>query len=285
MGAETTAMKTTVLFLIGALAAAYGFDEEAKETIRKSFPAAAQLEVDNVHGSIHVSGYNGGEIQMVAEKRITAETRERLEAAQREEKLDTTQTGDTLTFYADGPFRCNCDGNRSGIHQHGHVGYSVAYDFEIKVPMATFLRLGTVNGGDILVENTTGDFDVGNVNRGIEMKEVAGSGMVHTVNGKITVLFSKNPTSSCSFRTVNGTIEASFRPNLNADVRVKTFNGSAYTDFDVTALPRISAASERRDGRFVYRSNDFAGMRIGNGGPEFKFDTLNGSIRIIKRGQ
>ena len=61
----------------------------------------------------------------------------------------------------------------------------MTYDFEIKVPAATFLRLGTVNGGDIRVENTTGDFDVGNVNGGIEMREVAGSGLVHTVNGKI----------------------------------------------------------------------------------------------------
>jgi hypothetical protein len=284
MGAETTAMKT-ILILIGALSVAWGFDEEAKETIRKTFPAATHLEVDNVHGFIHVSGYNGSEIQLVAEKRIEAESRERLDAAQKEVKLDISQSGDTLTVFVDGPFRCRCDDNRSGIRDRGHRGYRVIYDFDIKVPAATFLRLGTVNEGDVRVENTTGDFDLSNVNHSIEVKEVAGSGSVHTVNGKITALFARNPTKNCSFKTVNGTVEASFRPNLSADVRVKTFNGHAYTDYDVTALPPPAVVGERRNGKFIYRGNDFTGMRIGNGGPEFKFDTLNGSIRIINRGQ
>ena len=266
----------------GALPTAYGFDQEEKETIRRSFPSAARLEVDNVHGNIHVSGYNGSEIQMVAEKTIHAESQDRLNAAKSEVKLDTKQSGDTLTLYVDGPFR---DERRSSIHLHNHPGYRVVYDFEIKVPAATVLLLGTVNGGEVRVENTTGDFDVGNVNGGIEMNEVAGSGPVHTVNGKITVVFSRNPTKDSSFKSVNGTIEASFRPNLSADVRVKTFNGHAYTDFDATALPGLSPVSERRDGKFIYRSDRSTGMRVGNGGPELKFDTLNGTIRIINRGQ
>ena len=283
MGTETTAMKT-LLILMAALSVAYA-DEDAKETIRQTLPAAARLEVDNVHGYIHVSGYSGSEIQMVAEKTIQAESAERLEAAKREVKLDVSRAGDTVTLYVDGPFRCHCNDNRRGVNENGHRGYHVTFDFEIKVPAATFLRIATVNGGDIRVENTTGDFDVSNVNRGIEMTEVGGAGRVHTVNGGIKVLFAKNPASECSFGTVNGSIETSFRPSLSADVMVKTFNGHAYTDYDVTAMPRKVSAGERRDGKFVYRSDDFNGMRIGNGGPELKYDTLNGSIRIINRGK
>ncbi len=201
MGAETTAMKATAMKTAIILACAatfvYGFDLQEKETVRRNFPAAARLEVDNVHGSIHVAGYNGTEIQMVAQKTIEAESQERLDAAKREVKLDTTQSGDMLTFFVDGPFRCHCDDGRFSVHDHGHPGYRVIYDFEIKVPAATVLRLGTVNGGEVRVENTTGDFDVGNVNGGIEMREVAGSGPVHTVNGKIAVLFSRNPSKNC----------------------------------------------------------------------------------------
>lgn len=278
---------TTILLCSAALASAslYGFDQEEKETIRRNFPAASRLEVDNVHGNVRVTGYNGSEIQMTAEKTITAESQERLDTAKREVKLDTTQSGDTLTFYVDGPFRCHCSDGRSSIHDHGHPGYRVIYDFEIKVPAATMLRLATINGGEVRVDNTTGDFDVANVNGGIEMNEVAGSGPVHTVNGRISVVFSKNPTKDSSFKSVNGTIEASFRPGLSADVRVKTFNGHAYTDFDATPLPSLTPVSERREGKFIYRSDRSTGLRIGSGGPEFKFDTLNGSIRIINRGQ
>jgi len=292
MGAETTAMRASGFsflvsgcLLMGAFSAIYAFDQEEKETIRQNFPSATRLEVDNVNGFIHVAGYNGTEIQMVAERTIRAESQERAAAAKREVKLDTTQSGDTLTFYVDGPFRCHCDDRRSSIHQHDHPGYRVTYDFEIKVPAATLLLLGTVNGGDVRVENTTGDFDIGDVNGGIEMREVAGSGPVHTVNGKISVLFARNPAKNCSFKTINGSIETSFRPGLAADVRVKTFNGQAYTDFEVTPLPALSPVSERRDGKFIYRSDRSTGLRIGNGGPQFNFDTLNGSIRIINRGQ
>jgi len=276
-------MRTLILF-IGTLSLAFG-DQEAKETIRQNLPAAARLEVDNVHGSIHVSGYNGSEIQVVAEKTIQAESSERLEAAKREVKLDVSREGDTAVLFVDGPFRCHCEDHRWGVHENGDRGYWVRFDFDIKVPAATFLKLGTVNSGDIRVENTTGDFDVSNVNRGIEMTGMSGSGRVHTVNGGIKVLFNKNPSGDCSFGTVNGTIETSFLPSLNADVRLKTFNGSAYTDYDVTALPMKASSGTREDGKFVYRTQDFHGVRIGSGGPTLKYDTLNGNIQITKRGQ
>lgn len=277
-------MKIAILLACTA-ALALAFDQEEKETIRRNFPATARLDVDNVHGNIHVTGYNGSEIQMVVEKTIEAESQERLDVARREVTLDITQSGDTLTLYVNGPFRCHCNDGRFGVHENSHPGYRVIYDFEIKVPAATILRLGTVNRGEVRVEKTTGDFDIANVNGGIEMDEVSGSGPVHTVNGKISVAFSRNPTKDCSFKTVNGAIEASFRPNLSADVRVKTFNGHAYTDYDVAPLPGLAPVAERRDGKFIYRSDRSAGMRIGQGGPQFKFDTLNGSIRIINRGQ
>lgn len=281
MGAETAPMKITLL-LIAAAALAYGQLEE-KETIRKNFPAAAHLEVDNVSGFIHVTAYNGADIQMTAEKRIQAGTQEEMDAAKKDVKLDTKESAGTLALYVDGPFRCNCDDHRSSLHNHSH--YRVTYDFDLKVPANTFLRLGTVNGGDIRVDGTTADFDLGNVNGAIELHDVAGSGMVHTVNGKINASFTRNPARPCSFKTVNGGIEAAFRPNLSADVRLKTFNGSAYTDFPSVALAPLQPVSERRDGRFIYRSDRTTGIRIGSGGPELKFDTLNGSIRIIDRGQ
>ena len=66
-------MKTIAIFAFAA-SLVFGFDQEEKETIRRNFPAAARLEVDNVHGNIRVTGYNGSDIQMVAEKTIHAES-------------------------------------------------------------------------------------------------------------------------------------------------------------------------------------------------------------------
>ena len=74
----------TILLLAGTLSLAYGVDLQERETIRQTFPAAARIEVDNVNGRIHVTGYNGNEIRMTAEKTIRAESEDRLGAAKRE---------------------------------------------------------------------------------------------------------------------------------------------------------------------------------------------------------
>jgi hypothetical protein len=56
-----------------------------------------------------------------------------------------------------------------------------------------------------------------------------------------------------------------------------------YTDFDTTALPALMPVSERKQGKFVYKSDRSAGVRVGGGGPELRFETLNGDIRILQR--
>ncbi len=271
------------------------FADEA-ETIRKTFTGVKSVEIDNVYGSIHVAGYDGADVQVEARKTITADDSERAAAAQREVKLDITQDDGALRLYVDGPFRCDCGGNgsfrarnafRSGNNsrEHGRRGYKVAYDFEIKAPRAAALYLAAVNDGEIRVERTSGDFDIENINGGVKMDEMAGSGRVYALNGNVEISFARNPERSSYFGSLNGVVEAWFQPNLSVDARVKTFNGGVYTDFPVSYLPAVAAAGERRNGKFVYRSNDFQGVRIGSGGPEYKFENFNGDIRIRNRGQ
>jgi hypothetical protein len=115
------------------------------------------------------------------------------------------------------------------------------------------------------------------------MNEIRGSGSAHTVNGPVKVSFAENPRTASSFKSINGVIEIMFQPNFSADLLMKTFNGGLFTDFDVTRLPSPIAQGERVNGRYVFRSNQFNGFRVGNGGPEIKFDGFNGDIRVIRR--
>jgi DUF4097 and DUF4098 domain-containing protein YvlB len=154
------------------------------------------------------------------------------------------------------------------------------------VPGDVQLRLCTINNGDLTVDGTRGDFDVDNVNGRIVMTEVAGSGHAHTVNGGVKVSFTANPNAASSFKTVNGNVDVYFQDGLSADLRMKTMNGGLFTDFDAQPLPSLAAtSSERRDGRFVYRANEFTRVRVGRGGPEITFETLNGSVRAIRAGR
>jgi len=113
---------------------------------------------------------------------------------------------------------------------------------------------------------------------------VEGSGSVHSVNGGVKVSYVRNPKAATSFKSVNGTLDVTFRGGLNADAKMKTMNGGLYTDFPVTALPvAASVQPERRDGGFVWKSNRMTGVRIGSGGPELSFETLNGNVLIKNR--
>jgi hypothetical protein len=258
---------------------------EQNETIQKSYPltgfAAKKVIVDNVNGSIRVTGYAGTEVRLTAHKRLRAESSEAADQARREVQLDISQNENSVRFYVDGPFRCR-DG---GLHIDRDPGYEVKYDFDLQVPRDTAIDLKTINDGEIKVDGVAGDYKVNNINGGVEMSELAGAGKVYALNGHVKVTFRENPRGQSSFGSLNGEVRVSFQPDLNADVRFKTFNGGVFTDYPVSYLPIPPSSGERHGAKFVYKSNEWSSVRVGRGGPELSFDAFNGNIRILNRGQ
>ncbi len=261
-----------------------GMPLKEQETIRKTFTLSAAhkiLELDNMQGSIEVVATNADQVQMVVNKTLRAESKERMEAAKKEVKLDITEQPDLLKLYVDGPFRCHCNDGCDGWH--GDHGYSVKMDFQLQVPRNLDLKLKTVNAGKVFVRGTAGNFSVHNVNGPVEMQDVAGSGQARTVNGGVKVSFRENPKEKSDFGTINGNVELAFVRPLSADFRFKTMNGGVFSDFEMTALPAQPVSAERRNGKFVYRADRFTGGRVGSGGPEIKAENLNGEIRVLER--
>jgi hypothetical protein len=281
-------MKVTLILTMAALPlAAGGWDDDhrwkldEKEAIRRTFDVAAgsgvrKLLVDNIHGFVHVTGTSGSQVQISIEKHIYAESTEAMAEAKRDVKMDLSQQGNFVRCYEDGPFR-----TADGTHYRGdrQYGYRVVFDFDVQVPYDTELVLKAVNR-DIIVKKTTGDYEIHGINGGIEMEDVAGAGLVATINGKVKVAFSKNPAKATQFKTLNGSVDVYFQTGLNADLKFKKLNGGIYTDFDVSALPQPAEAGDSSNGRFVYRSDRQTAGRAGKGGPELSFDTLNGNIRL-----
>jgi DUF4097 and DUF4098 domain-containing protein YvlB len=102
------------------------------------------------------------------------------------------------------------------------------------------------------------------------------------VNGDIDATFSAAPKDASGFKTVNGRVNVTLPGSLSADLRLRTMNGGLYTDFDTTPLP-TAFTTERRNGRLMYRANRYAAVRVGQGGPELTFETLNGDVQIRKQ--
>jgi hypothetical protein len=277
-------MTGKLIAFVVAAAGAVSADVEHKDSNNLSYstPAGAKLIVDNITGRIRVSAQSGREIRVAVQEHWKADSEAKLAEGRKSVRLEATQDGGTVKLYVNGPFRC-CNG---GVHFHEDPGYRVRYDFDITVPADTAIELKTVNGGGISATGVLSGFAVSNVNGPIELIDVAGSGTVRTVNGRIHVAFAQNPAAPLSCKTVNGEVAVEFQPGVSADFRFKTMNGQAYTDFDVIALPGEPVKVEQSGGMARYRVNHFSGVRIGaGGGPEHRFETLNGSIRILRRGR
>lgn len=261
----------------------HDYRETKEEKIQKSFPVAGAglkaLEIDNIWGSIEVMADAEGKVELSVDRSTRAESKAKLEKADKEVTLDTTQDEGTLKLYVNGPFRCQCDDCR---RDRDDDGYRVKMDFQVHVPKQMDVRLKTVNEGHVLVRGTSGSFAVRNVNGRIEMQNVSGSGTARTVNGPVTVSFRENPKENSDFKTVNGAVELRFARDLSADFRLKTFNGGIYSDFPVTAMPVRGLEQERRGGRVIYRSDRYAEVRVNAGGPEIRVENLNGDIRILE---
>ena len=170
-------------------------DLSVEERKRSSahFRRAKNIDIDNVRRLDHVTGTDAREIKVEIHKTIRARSTEKVQEAKREVRwiwrstvtsCGSTWTGRFAATAATAPF------NYRGSH---HYGYEVSFDFTVKVPRDTNVRLRTVNHGDIRVENTSGTFDVDNVNGGVELLEVAGSGHAYALNRPLKVTFSRNP--------------------------------------------------------------------------------------------
>ncbi len=238
---------------------------------RKSFATTSQpvhLLVKNVLGYVHVSVSNSSEVLVSAHRTIRAETARDLEDAKNDVKLDMTNNQDSVSIRYETP-----------NHNTGSRSYEVTYDIDIQAPRQTQVEASTVNGGDVKLDGTAGAFDLANVNGPVNVTGVSGSGNAHTVNGSLSIRFSKNPVSASSFKTVNGTIDVYLKPELSADLRFKSLNGETYSDFDVVPAV-LPVQSTEEHGKFHYRSNREKAGRIGSGGRLLSFDSVNGDIRL-----
>jgi hypothetical protein len=258
-----------------------GAQDTIERTLRWSGAGEHTLEVSTVSGSIHVVGEDRQDVEMIADKTIDSNRWNRFKGTRRDIRLDATESADTIRICADAD-RCGCGETDRRSGDWWRDWDFVHVDFTIRVPKSTRLKLCAVNHGAVTVESIEGDFDVRNVNGRIEMTGIRGSGRAETVNGPVHATFAANPKTSSSFKTVNGRIEVVFPRDLAADLRLKTLNGGLYTDFDVTTLASTPVVAERRNGKFVYRGDRFAAVRVGSGGPQITFEGVNGDVHILR---
>jgi len=243
-------------------------------TVPLSNPSSPGLiDVSLVQGSITVRGTN--------RKDVLVSARPETDSDRRNHHYDPDSEGLRRIPQTAG-FRITEDANHVKVSSDSP---NRSITFEIEVPSRTNLKLHTVNGGDILVENVEGELMVSNTNGGITLNNVSGSVMAGTTNGSVRATLARvTAQKEMAFTSLNGTVDVTLPPTTKANLRLRSDNGDVYSDFDVQLAPSAPVVQENNssNGRYrISRNRSIVGV-INGGGPEFELRTFNSNVYVRK---
>ena len=243
-------------------------------TVPLSDPARPGLiDVSLVHGSITVRGTNRKDVLVTARPETDTDRRSR--------RSDPDATGLRRIPQSAG-FRITEESNRVKVSADSP---NRQITFEIEAPMRTNLKLSTVNGGEILVENVDGELTVSNTNGGITLNSVAGSVVAGTTNGNVRATLTRvTAQKEMAFTSMNGTVDVTLPAATKANLRMRSNNGDIYSDFDVQLAASAPVVQESRgsNGRYRISRNQSIVGAINGGGPEFELRTFNSNVYVRK---
>lgn len=282
--------RSTIPSLIGLLVLLsscqlWAQSREDSEKINKEFTLTSAantstLAVYNIFGPVRVQGYNGDKVIIEATKIIKADDAQALEQGKKEAKLGFEQRGDSVIVFIAAPYDSRPRRNQN-INSDDR-DYSVRFDFVVKVPTQMNVHLSTVNDGEVVVQDVGGTLRAYNVNGPISLKNVKGTTKARTVNGNVEATYVASPSEASSYNTINGDIKVTYPADVAADVHFKSMHGELYTDFpEVESLPvQVSQNKQSTGNGTKYKLTKDTVVRLGKGGKDFRFETLNGNVTI-----
>jgi len=230
-------------------------------------------------GSITVKGYNGKDVIIettIGGKKSTEQEQEREipEKAKGMERITANQAGLVVEE----------DDNEMKIYVAAHDN---EVDLAIQVPFRTSLKLSSNEGGDLLVENVTGEIEASNHGGNLTLKNISGSAVAHAYDGELVVTFNQiDPGKPMSFSAYDGDIDVTLPSTVKATVMIKTDEGEVYSDFeiDLKATPKQRVKDERKaGGQYRISFGEYVTGTINGGGPEIQFVSYDGNVYIRKK--
>jgi DUF4097 and DUF4098 domain-containing protein YvlB len=204
------------------------------------------------NGTVEVESHPGNEVRVTA--RVTA--RARNASAARE------LAGQVKLQAAPGQVRAT--GPRSAATSSWSVSVRVL------VPAGVAINARTTNGS-IRIQGTGAPVVLRTTNGNITAHDVGGRLEARTTNGSVraSLAAGETPLEGVLIRTTNGSVQLALPGGVGAALQLSTTNGSITTDMPVTVQGTVT----RRQ---------LSGF-IGEGGPEIRLGTSNGSIRVSSR--
>ena len=268
------------LFTILIFAGTFTFGSQAtNDRVNVTFsdpsqPGFVKIYVES--GSITVKGYNGKEV--IVEAKLRGEsaqpTEEIPDKARGMKRITANQTG-LVVEEEDNEMTIYVGGNDNDV------------DLSVQVPMQISLKLHCNEGGDVLVENVSGEIEAANSEGNLTLRNISGSAVANAYDGDLAVSFDQiDPGKPMSFSSYDGDVDVTFPSTVKAMVMIKANDGEIYSDFeiDLKTSPRQQVKDERKaGGRYRISFGEFVTGNINGGGPEYQFITYDGNVYIRKK--
>ncbi len=302
-------MKILGLVLLSLIIASNSFGQSAQTeqlTVPLSSPGKTYtLKVKLVSGSIKVTGYSGKEVIISATPRADEEengskavtvnkgnSNKNLNLDLRMDvKVNVGKVNDDEFNVGNGMKRISSAGGFEVTAKEADNTVTVntgnpnkAVDLDLKIPQDVKLKIGTVNDGEIYVENVTGELEATNVNDKITLSNISGSVVANTVNGDIIATFVKlDANAPMAFSTLNGDVKVTLPADTKANLKLKSDHGDIFSDFDVVIdktpgkIDKISTP-----GMYKIKKDDWVYGKINGGGAEMLMKNMEGNIYVKK---
>jgi hypothetical protein len=277
----------TGLILASAALALWGQDaSNDRVAVPFSDPGKPGLvKADLINGGIIVKGYEGKEVIVETKPRghVVGEDEEEMDDEGEDEKPNK-HAGMKLLKGGGGGLDIEESKN---VMEISVQSWKADIDLTIQVPLNTSLELHTINNGDIRVENVNGEVEVANVNGAIILSRIAGSAVAQTVNGDVTVTFTRlDGKKPLSLVTLNGDVDVTLPATAKVDFKLKIDNqGEIYSDFELALQDKSERTVEdkrSRGGRYKVKIDKTVSGSINGGGQEITLNTFNGDILLRK---
>jgi len=229
-----------------------------------------KIIVNNVDGDINIQTQKRDEIDITAEKIVTASSMEVARDFAHQVNIGVYRDGNLLRIETVSP------------HSKSAKIGEVRVDYEIEVPQIIDVEIVNTNGdieiedtdgevdiattnGDITVDNAAGDIEVANGNGEIVLSDIDGGIDASSTNGDL-VLAVISATVNCKAKTTNGDITLYMKHDVSTQGTARTANGKIESEFP--------SERPRREGRLEFM--------LGSGEGKLDIWTTNGDIELLK---
>jgi hypothetical protein len=249
--------------ILGALcalffAAAQGQASESgqyTEEFHQTYPLAAggRIELDNINGAVHISGWDRNEVKVDAVK--YAGTKERLDEA----KIDVEAGSDFVSI-------------RTKYPNHDHTfngGWNdpAGVEYTLMVPRGANLDEIKLINGSLDIHGVSAEVRASCINGRMLAEGLQGRVKLSAINGRMEARFERLSISPVELSSVNGTLELILPSDVKAELEASTVSGGINDDFGLHV----------RHHRFV--GHNLRG-ELGGGGTQIRLSNVNGRIEI-----